>query len=40
MTKVRVEGGLAVVMFINLDWTAKFMGDGNNTWLRDADWRW
>ena len=38
--RVQVQGELAIVQFINMDWVAKFGGSGGNSWLRGAGWIW
>ena len=38
--EVRVQGDMAIVQLINMDWVAKFRGSGGNSWLSGAGWRW
>ena len=38
--RVQVQGDMAIVQFINMDWVAKFRGSESNSWLRGAGWRW
>jgi hypothetical protein len=39
-TMVGVQGDMAIVQFINMDWVAKFRGSGSKSCLRCAGWRW
>ena len=40
VTKVRVEGDMAMVQFINMDWATMCRGDGGTPWFMDVGWRW